>query len=427
MDIDEFNILLDSCRNSIERFIYYKIPNKHDAEDVFQESLIAGYKAFHKLEHKEKFKSWMLSIAANKCKDYFREKLRVLEISMDDIYTYEISSGRTGTTVKEIVDETLENLSDDYKKILIMHYIRGLDQKSISSALNIPLGTVKSRLFKARQNFKELYPYPPYMKGEYVMKELKFPEVMPEITITKSNLKEFEVKCEQDIGHFIIPRLGEEVTFATYDFNQYPIMKKTSETKVKVVGKAMVHGIECVEIEEEEVDKNGERYRFTIFERLTDTHLQTVAAIYNNEGAKKITTFLDEDFLNFWGYGESNCGFELLQKRTGIIQCNDSGELFKENIDIHNSDIVGRYQVKIGDKEYDTIRHIYFNSYGEIVENYINTEGKVVLFRRFNRFNWRYKKGYNKLWTEILPHSDRIVLNNEIYVHWYNCLPEYVL
>ncbi len=37
------------------------------------------------------------------------------------------------------------------------------------------------------------------------------------------------------------------------------------------------------------------------------------------------------------------------------------------------------------------------------------------------------KKGYDKLWTEMFPDSDRIILNEDIYVHWYNCLPEYVL
>ncbi len=58
------------------------------------------------------------------------------------------------------------------------------------------------------------------------MGNTKFPQVMPEIIISKSNLEEFEVKCEQDIGFFIIPRLGEEVKFATYDFDKYPIMKK---------------------------------------------------------------------------------------------------------------------------------------------------------------------------------------------------------
>ncbi len=57
-----------------------------------------------------------------------------------------------------------------------------------------------------------------------------------------------------------------------------------------------------------------------MFERLTDTHLQTVAAIDNYKEVKEISTFLDDDFLNFWGgFGENNCGEELLQKKEKVL------------------------------------------------------------------------------------------------------------
>lgn len=427
MDNEEFSLLLSSCKDSIERFIYYKMPNKEDAEDLLQEVLIIGYSNFEKLESKEKFKSWMISIARNKCNDFYRKRFKILEVPFEEIYEYERTSSRSGIGVKEVVSDTLENLKDKDKGILIMHYIKGIDQVSIASTLKIPLGTVKSRLFKARQNFKEIYPYPPDRKGEYIMKKSKFPEIMSKVTITKSHLPEFQVKCEQDIGWFIVPRLDEESNFATYDFDIYPEMKKTSETSVKVVGKANIHGVDCVEIEELNVQEDGKQYGFTMFERLTDTHLQTVGAIETHKGVKKISTFLDDDFLNFWGFGENNCGEELIQKRKGIIAINEKYELSTKEVNIHNSDIVGRYAVKIGNKEYDTIRQVYFNLHYEIVENYINDKGQVVLFRRFNKFDWKYQKGYDELWTDKFPDSDRLVLNGDVYVHWYNCLPVYVL
>ena len=424
---DEFSLLLKGCKSSIERFIYYKMPNKEDAEDILQEVLITGYRSFKNLESKEKFKSWMLSIARNKCNDFYRKGFKLLEVPFEEIYEYERSSSRAGISVKEVVSETLENLKDQDKSILLMHYIRGMDQISIAATLNIPLGTVKSRLFKARQNFKEKYPYPPDRKGENNMKKSKFPKTMPRIIISKSDLPEFEVRCEQDIGWFIVPRLGESSSFASYDFDLYPEMKKTSETSVKVIGKANIHGVECVEIEESTVEEDGKEYGFTIFERLTDTHLQTVGAVETDNDVKKISTFLDDDFLNFWGFGENNCGEEIIQKSRGIIEINDKGELNTKEVDIHNSDIVGRYRLKIGNKEYDTIRQVYFNTHGEIVENYISDKGQVVLFRRFNKFDWRHQKGYDELWTEKFPNSDRLVLNGDVYVHWYNCLPDYVL
>lgn len=76
MDSEEFSLLLKENKGSIERFIYYKIPNKEDGEDLLQEVLITGYKSFSKLESKEKFKSWMLSIAANKCNDFYRKRFK---------------------------------------------------------------------------------------------------------------------------------------------------------------------------------------------------------------------------------------------------------------------------------------------------------------------------------------------------------------
>ena len=63
VDCDEFTSLLNSYKNSIERFIYYKMPNKYDAEDVLQEVLIIGYKSFDSLKSKEKFKSWISHLA----------------------------------------------------------------------------------------------------------------------------------------------------------------------------------------------------------------------------------------------------------------------------------------------------------------------------------------------------------------------------
>lgn len=427
MDNGEFSLLLNACKDSIERYIYYKMPNKHDAEDVLQEVLIVGYKSFKALENKEKFKSWMLTIARNKCNDFYRERFKLLEVQFEEIYDYERSYSMCGRSIKEVVDETLEDLRNRDKSILVMHYIKGMDQLSIASTLGIPVGTVKSRLYTARGKFKQLYPYPPEERGEDIMKKSMFPQLMPTVTITESELPEFQVRCEQDMGWFIIPRLGEESKFATYDFDNWSIMKKTSETSVKVVGKANIHGIDCVEIEELEVESNGDKRGFTMFERLTDTHKQTVAAMEENKGIKKFSTFLDEDFLNFWGFGENNCGEEILQKRTGAIEYNEKGELSTNDVNIHNSDIVGRYTVEIGTKKYDTIRQVYFNSHYELVENYIDDKGRVVLFRRFNKYDWRFKKGYDELWTDMFPKSDRLVLNGDIYVHWYNCIPSYVL
>ena len=82
MDIENSTIeaLLSVCRNSIERSVYYQLPKKEDAQDVLQQVFLTAYQKLDSLQDKSKFKAWLLSIASNKCNDFFREKIKVLEI-----------------------------------------------------------------------------------------------------------------------------------------------------------------------------------------------------------------------------------------------------------------------------------------------------------------------------------------------------------
>ena len=79
----EFEALLKENMVSLERFVNYKIGNRHDAQDIIQEACIAASEKFGLLRDKTLFKAWLIRIASNKCNDYFREKVKVDEISFD--------------------------------------------------------------------------------------------------------------------------------------------------------------------------------------------------------------------------------------------------------------------------------------------------------------------------------------------------------
>lgn len=70
----EFEALLESQRPAIERFVRFRIPSQADADDVLQEVYLAAYRNFPKLANREAFRPWLVSIARNKCNDYFRRK-----------------------------------------------------------------------------------------------------------------------------------------------------------------------------------------------------------------------------------------------------------------------------------------------------------------------------------------------------------------
>ena len=91
-------------------------------------------------------------------------------------------------------------------------------------------------------------------------------------------------------------------------------------------------------------------------------------------------------------------------------------------------DIVGRYEVIIGNKTYDTILVVDIESYngGIMSETYLDKNGKTVLWRRFNKDDWAFKS-YHQKWSEKLPLNEKKDVNGETYVHWYDCITDYIL
>ena len=91
-------------------------------------------------------------------------------------------------------------------------------------------------------------------------------------------------------------------------------------------------------------------------------------------------------------------------------------------------DIVGRYTVTIGGKNYDAVCVMDIETYdcGVVSEQFLDKNGKTILWRRFNRDDWAIDR-YKKLWSEQLPENDRLTVNGTTYVHWYDCITDYIL
>lgn len=91
-------------------------------------------------------------------------------------------------------------------------------------------------------------------------------------------------------------------------------------------------------------------------------------------------------------------------------------------------DIAGRFQVTIAGKEYDTVCVMDIETYnpGVASEQYLDKNGRTILWRRFNRDDWAYNY-YKQRWSEKLPDNERITVNGETYVHWYDCITDYIL
>ena len=94
--MDGFANLLEAERASVARFVRFRISSKEDADDVLQEIFLTAYQKFTQLKNKDSFKAWIISIARNKCNDYFRKKATQYEIPIDELTEKELSDGRLG-------------------------------------------------------------------------------------------------------------------------------------------------------------------------------------------------------------------------------------------------------------------------------------------------------------------------------------------
>lgn len=423
--MDEFAKLLEAERVSVERFVRFRMTSKADADDVLQEVYLTTYQKFPQLKNRDSFKAWIISIARNKCNDYFRKKAAQYEISIDEITRKELSDSKHGVSVVAAVRETMDLLGDKDKQILYLYFWKELPQTEIAKQLNIPVGTVKSRLHTAKQNFKNNYSYyTEVSKGENDMKRL--PEFIPEYKIEPSPEAPFPVKWEELMGWFLVPKLGEKLSWGMYDI---PSRKCSHVYDMQVIGRARVHGIEGVEVtaKESSYSDKDKAVHCTFVAQLTDTHCRYLATLRNDGDVLNYITFLDGDeFMLNWGFGEDNCGNETDLTVQGDIQRNGNS-VTSVNKDFL-LDIVGRYTVTINGKSYDTVCVMNIETYncGMVSEQFLDKDGKTILWRRYNRDDWAIDR-YKKRWSEQLPENDQLTINGIPYVHWYDCITDYIL
>ena len=116
--MSEFEKLLQENLVPLQRYVKYKINNKHDAEDIIQEVCLTATMKFPSLKNLSSFKAWLIGIANHKCNDYYRQKAKNPNISLESLSESALSTGRLGVTERSVVQDTLDMLGDKEKQIL---------------------------------------------------------------------------------------------------------------------------------------------------------------------------------------------------------------------------------------------------------------------------------------------------------------------
>jgi len=412
MDDVRFSELLAQCRGAVERMAHFKISAYADAEDVVQECCLAAYRAKDSLRDAAAFRGWILQICRNCISQYYRKRGRSREDYTDIVpeRAYGNMRGRAD------VSDAFDGLGKQDREVLRLYYIEEMSVRDTASVLGVPEGTVKSRLYGARARFKDAY----RQWEDIYMK--KMPEKMPEYTIEWLDDKPFEVDCEENIGWFVVPKLGEKLNWGLYDYKS-GMLENYFETKS--VGRAVVHGEEGVEVETVQTWE-GNREQRNLIIQLKDGYVRVLAEMDEIDGVKHFYTFLDgEEFHDNWGFGKDNCGRRIHLAPEGVVTRRGADVTSKALCEV--MDVVGRARVTIGGRSFDTVCLMDVMAYeGHVVaEQYIDRNGRTVLWRRFNKNEWNNAK-YGGKWSELLPDNEQLAVNGDIFVHWYDCITDYI-
>lgn len=152
---------LGRSENSLMGYAFSLTQNKSDASDLFQETAYRALKHLNQFQPNSNLRAWLMTIMRNIFINAYRKKRRrqVLQDGSDNSFL--INSSETALNLGELrlhyeeLIKIIENL-EDYLRTPFMMVYKGYKYNEIADYLNIPIGTVKSRIFMARQRIKNL-------------------------------------------------------------------------------------------------------------------------------------------------------------------------------------------------------------------------------------------------------------------------------
>ncbi len=166
-DVDAFGILVKRYEKQIVNYIFRMIGDYQDALELSQEVFLKAYLALKTYRSEYSFSTWLYRIAKNRTIDFIRKrKLSTVSIEgqgdEDSVKPQYEDAGLKPDEVFEkkrkekLVGKAVSKLPLEYREVIIMYHVDGLKYEEIAEILDLPIGTVKNRIFRARKILKEI-------------------------------------------------------------------------------------------------------------------------------------------------------------------------------------------------------------------------------------------------------------------------------
>ena len=161
-EVPIFDVLIQERMEVLYSIAYSYFRDKDKASDAVQDTILIAYKGFDKLKDKDKFNSWITTILVNRCRDILRRNKKINFQEYDekilDINTVKANAKSDYSKLEDklYVIQLLDSIDKKYREVISLKYLGDYTIEEISVILDIPQGTVKSRLNTGIKNLRTL-------------------------------------------------------------------------------------------------------------------------------------------------------------------------------------------------------------------------------------------------------------------------------
>lgn len=167
-NLDAYDELIRRYQQRIYTTVYNMTANHEDANDLVQEAFIRGFQALVSFKGDSSFYTWIYRIAVNKTLNFLKARKSKQAMSLNDLDVnaendpdlVALISDKTPrrdaalTELQEKLNEALQKLSDPHRMVVVLHDVQGVSHEEIARIMDCNIGTVRSRLFYARQQLQ---------------------------------------------------------------------------------------------------------------------------------------------------------------------------------------------------------------------------------------------------------------------------------
>ena len=168
-DKQAFGVLVEKYNKKLFRLLSRMVRDQSEIEDIVQDSFIKAYRAINNFRGDSAFYTWLYRIGVNTAKNHLmalsRRPKAMNDVELEDIENFDdagdlrsYETPESALMTKEIaatVNETIEQLPEELKSAITLREIDGLSYEEIAEIMDCPIGTVRSRIFRARESIAE--------------------------------------------------------------------------------------------------------------------------------------------------------------------------------------------------------------------------------------------------------------------------------